>query len=38
MIIAPPLVISHAQIDELIDKARKALDQTQSELHRQGKF
>jgi len=28
MIIAPPLVISHAQIDELIDKARKALDQT----------
>jgi putrescine aminotransferase len=28
MIIAPPLVINHDQIDELIDKARKALDQT----------
>lgn len=38
MIIAPPLVISHDQIDELIDKARKALDQTQRELQRQGKL
>ncbi len=38
MIIAPPLVITHAQIDELIDKARQALDQTQQELHRQGKI
>jgi len=38
MIIAPPLVITHAQIDELIDKARKALDQTATELHRQGKL
>lgn len=36
MIIAPPLVISHDQIDELIDKARKALDQTHQELQRQG--
>lgn len=38
MIVAPPLVITHAQIDELIDKARQALDQTQQELHRQGKI
>jgi putrescine aminotransferase len=38
MIIAPPLVITHAEIDELIDKARKALDQTATELHRQGKL
>ena len=38
MIIAPPLVITHAQIDELIDKARKALDQTHAELQRQGKL
>ena len=38
MIIAPPLVISHAQIDELVDKARKALDQTHDELERQGKL
>ena len=28
MIIAPPLVISHAEIDELIEKARKCLDLT----------
>ena len=28
MIIAPPLVITHAQIDELIEKARKSLDMT----------
>jgi putrescine aminotransferase len=28
MIIAPPLVITHEQIDELVDKARKALDAT----------
>ena len=26
MIIAPPLVITHAQIDELVEKARKSLD------------
>jgi putrescine aminotransferase len=38
MIIAPPLVITHTQIDELIDKARIALDQTLQELHRQGKL
>ncbi|PID50027.1 MAG: aspartate aminotransferase family protein [Proteobacteria bacterium] len=28
MIISPPLVISHAEVDELIDKATKTLDQT----------
>lgn len=37
MIIAPPLVISREQIDELVEKARKALDDTLAELHRQGK-
>jgi putrescine---pyruvate transaminase len=35
MIIAPPLVITHAQIDELIEKARKSLDMTLAELKRQ---
>ena len=38
MIIAPPLVITREQIDELVDKARRALDQTHAELHRQGKL
>ncbi len=28
MIIAPPLVISFAEIDELVEKARKCLDLT----------
>jgi putrescine aminotransferase len=35
MIIAPPLVITHAQIDELVEKARKSLDMTLAELRRQ---
>ncbi|MBM0107868.1 aspartate aminotransferase family protein [Steroidobacter sp. S1-65] len=38
MIIAPPLVITHAQIDELVEKARLALDQTLEQLHRQGRL
>jgi putrescine aminotransferase len=38
MIVAPPLVITHAQIDELVEKARLALDQTQQELQRQGRL
>jgi putrescine aminotransferase len=38
MIIAPPLVITHAQIDELVEKARLALDQTRDELQRQGRL
>ena len=32
MIIAPPLVISHAEIDQLVDLARKALDATLADL------
>ncbi|CAN7355133.1 aspartate aminotransferase family protein [Pseudomonas sp. LjRoot71] len=32
MIISPPLVISHAQIDELLEKARKCLDLTAAEV------
>jgi putrescine aminotransferase len=38
MIIAPPLVITHAQIDELVEKARLALDQTQQQLQQQGRL
>ncbi|CAI8950872.1 aspartate aminotransferase family protein [Pseudomonas donghuensis] len=33
MIIAPPLVISHAEIDELVEKARKCLDLTLEALN-----
>jgi putrescine aminotransferase len=36
MIVAPPLVITHAQIDELLEKARRSLDMTLEELHRRG--
>jgi putrescine aminotransferase len=36
MIIAPPLVISHAEADELVRLARKTLDMTWDELKRQG--
>ena len=32
MILCPPIVISNDEIDELVDKARKALDATQQEL------
>ncbi|MDD7969607.1 aspartate aminotransferase family protein [Roseinatronobacter alkalisoli] len=38
MIIAPPLVISAADIDELVIRARKTLDQTLDHLHREGLF
>ncbi|MCG6656486.1 aspartate aminotransferase family protein [Halomonas campisalis] len=34
MIISPPLVISHAEIDELVSKARTALDATAARLAR----
>jgi len=34
MIVSPPLVISEAQIDELVDKARLSLDQTLDKLGR----
>ena len=33
MIVAPPLVISHAQIDELLDKVHRSLDQTHAALY-----
>ncbi len=32
MIISPPLVISHAEVDELVDKARQCLDLTARDL------
>ncbi len=35
MIIAPPLVMSHADIDELVTKARQALDATLADLKKQ---
>ena len=34
MIISPPLVIRHAEIDELVSKARAALDATAARLAR----
>ena len=37
MIIAPPLVITHSQVDELIDKARKSLDMTLDKIRQEGK-
>lgn len=36
MIIAPPLVITRAEIDELVDKARRTLDMTLAGLKRDG--
>jgi putrescine aminotransferase len=36
MIIAPPLVITPADIDELVARARKTLDQTWAHLQREG--
>ena len=36
MIIAPPLVITHAEIDELVRLARKALDATLVDLQAKG--
>ena len=36
MIIAPPLVITPADIDELVARARKTLDQTYAHLQREG--
>jgi putrescine aminotransferase len=36
MILSPPLIISHEEIDELLDKAHSALDCTLTDLHRQG--
>lgn len=36
MIIAPPLVMTHDNIDELAEKARKALDATLKDVHQKG--
>jgi putrescine---pyruvate transaminase len=36
MIIAPPLVITRAQIDELVTLARKCLDLTLADLRARG--
>lgn len=36
MIIAPPLTMTHAEIDEMMDLIRLALDLTQQELHQKG--
>jgi putrescine aminotransferase len=36
MIIAPPLVISRSELDELLEKAWRTLDQTHAELKRDG--
>lgn len=36
LIISPPLAISHDEIDELVARARKTLDQTHAELKRWG--
>jgi putrescine aminotransferase len=36
MIIAPPLVITHAEIDELVHLARKALDATLVDVQAKG--
>jgi putrescine aminotransferase len=36
MIIAPPLVITRTEIDELIERAWRTLDQTHEELRRDG--
>lgn len=36
MIISPPLVLSHAEADELVEKARKCLDLTYADAKEQG--
>jgi putrescine aminotransferase len=38
MIIAPPLVITRAEIDELVGKARKCLDLTLADVKARGWF
>ena len=38
MIIAPPLTMTHAQIDEMMVLIRQALDLTLRELQQAGKF
>ncbi len=36
LIICPPLTLSHEEADELISKAKKTLDDTLADLHKQG--
>ncbi len=38
MLIAPPLVISRAEVDELVQKARLSLDMTLAEVRRRGRL
>jgi len=36
MIISPPFIITHSEVDELVSRARKALDGLADELTREG--
>jgi len=36
MVVSPPLTLSHAEADELIEKARHALDLTEAQLRKEG--
>jgi putrescine aminotransferase len=36
MIVAPPLVMKHSEVDELMERARKALDIALDKVHKQG--
>jgi putrescine aminotransferase len=38
MIISPPLVITRAQIDELVDKARRCLDLVLAKVQADARF
>jgi len=38
MIVSPPLVLTHAEIDQLVDRAARALDQTLAKLKAEGLF
>ncbi len=38
MVVAPPLVLSHAEADELIEKATRALDLTEADLRKDGRL
>jgi putrescine aminotransferase len=38
MIIAPPLVMTRAEIDEMVGRIRAALDDTLADLRRRGMF
>ncbi len=33
MLLSPPLVVTHAQIDEIVSKAKAAIDATARALH-----